>query len=168
MQTILDQRRWKYCFIGGVAVQHWGQPRFTKDVDLTILTGFGVEEKFIDELLKHFPSRVPDARKFAVRSRVLLLTTPEKIDIDVSLGAFWFEQNAVQRARKITVFDGVRLRLCTAEDLIVYKAFANRPIDWMGYRRNPRQAIQTHAGLGIHYHPAYPARTVEGGTGDCH
>ena len=25
---------------------------------------------------------------------------------------------------------GVRLRLCTAEDLIVYKAFAGRALDW--------------------------------------
>ena len=24
----------------------------------------------------------------------------------------------------------MRLRLCTAEDLIVYKAFASRPLDW--------------------------------------
>jgi hypothetical protein len=29
------------------------------------------------------------------------------------------------------VIAGIRLKLCTAEDLIVYKAFANRPIDWL-------------------------------------
>ena len=26
---------------------------------------------------------------------------------------------------------GVRLKLCTAEDLIVFKAFASRPLDWL-------------------------------------
>jgi len=27
----------KFCFIGGVALQRWGEPRFTRDVDLTVL-----------------------------------------------------------------------------------------------------------------------------------
>ena len=33
--------RWQFCFIGGIAVQRWGEPRFTADADLTLLTGFG-------------------------------------------------------------------------------------------------------------------------------
>ena len=30
----------------------------------------------------------------------------------------------------IEVYPGIHLRLCTAEDLIVMKAFADRPLDW--------------------------------------
>ena len=31
--------------MGGVALQRWGEPRLTQDVDLTLLTGFGDEEQ---------------------------------------------------------------------------------------------------------------------------
>jgi hypothetical protein len=131
VQAVFEKQRWKYCFIGGVAVQKWGQARFTKDIDLTIFSGFGIEEEFIDKLLESFEPRFPNAREFALQNRVLLLTTPEKIEIDVSLGAFAFEQSAIERAKKVPLFRNIRLKLCTAEDLIVYKAFASRPIDWM-------------------------------------
>jgi hypothetical protein len=130
VQNVLDRQRWKYCFIGGIAVQKWGQPRFTQDVDLTIFTGFGREQAVIDALLEWFPARVRGARAFAIENRVLLLRTVDGIDLDVSCGAFPFEESAVSRARKVQVLPGVRLRLCTAEDLIVYKAFAGRPLDW--------------------------------------
>ena len=46
LESSLQQRGWKFCYIGGVAVQRWGIPRFTQDIDLTLLTGFGDEEKF--------------------------------------------------------------------------------------------------------------------------
>jgi predicted nucleotidyltransferase len=131
VQKILDRHRWKYCFIGGVAVQKWGQARFTHDVDLTIFTGLGGEERVIDALLASFTPRVREARQFAIENRVVLLRTSDGIDLDVSCGGFPFERAAVDRARKVQVIPGVRLRLCTAEDLIVYKAFAGRPIDWM-------------------------------------
>ena len=131
VQKVLDKQRWKYCFIGGLAVQRWGQVRVTDDIDLTILTGFGNEEKYIDRLLCLFRARVPDARAFAIENRVLLVADKNRFDIDISCGAFPFEESAVARARKVQVKPGTRLKLCTAEDLIVYKAFANRPLDWI-------------------------------------
>jgi hypothetical protein len=131
VQKFLDRKRWKYCFIGGLAVQKWGQARITQDIDLTVFTGIGGEELFIDGLLDEFPARIPAARAFALRNRVLLLSTADGIALDISCGAFPFEESAIRRARKISVVAGTRLKLCTAEDLIVYKAFANRPIDWL-------------------------------------
>ncbi len=81
-------------------------------------------------MLKSFSPRIPDARRFAIQNRVLLLRTDEGIELDVSCGAFDFEQSVVTRARKVPVSAGVRLKLCTAEDLIIYQAFAGRPLDW--------------------------------------
>ena len=37
LQAFLLRERWSFCFIGGVAVQRWGEPRFTRDIDLTLL-----------------------------------------------------------------------------------------------------------------------------------
>ena len=55
-------RGWHFCFIGGIAVQRWGEPRLTQDVDLTLVTGFGNEESFVEAFLEKFPGRITDAR----------------------------------------------------------------------------------------------------------
>jgi hypothetical protein len=129
IQSFCDQQGWGSCLIGGVAVQRWAEPRVTRDVDLTLLTGFGHEEEFIDKLLAVFPARLPDAKTFALQHRVLLLASPEGMGIDVSLGAFPFEEDAIRRASVFTYPGGVELRTCSAEDLMVFKLFASRAID---------------------------------------
>jgi hypothetical protein len=50
LQDFCDQG-WRSCFIGDIAVQRWGEPRVTRDVDLTVLAGFGSEDRFIAPLL---------------------------------------------------------------------------------------------------------------------
>jgi hypothetical protein len=34
VQRECEKRGWGFCFISGLAVQHWGEPRLTRDVDL--------------------------------------------------------------------------------------------------------------------------------------
>ncbi len=80
LQDFFESKNWKFCFIGGVAVQSCSEPRYTKDVDLTLLTGFGNEEPFIDALLERYQPRRPDARMFALINRVLLLALRKKYD----------------------------------------------------------------------------------------
>jgi hypothetical protein len=60
---------------GALAVIRWGEPRLTLDVDLTILTGFGGEERYIDALLHRDHARRPDACQFAVQDRAVLSET---------------------------------------------------------------------------------------------
>jgi hypothetical protein len=130
VQRLCERKSWRFCFIGGVAVQRWGNPRFTADVDFTLLTGYGTEDAFIDELLAHFEPRRPDAREFALLSRVLLARTKGGIDIDVSLGALPFEERSVERSSLWDVKSVLGLRTCSAEDLVVHKVFAGRDRDW--------------------------------------
>src|SRR5690349_16072830 len=54
VERFCRRHKWRFCFIGGVAVQRWGEPRFTQDVDFTVLTELGTEEVFIDALLKQY------------------------------------------------------------------------------------------------------------------
>lgn len=130
LETLLRRNDWRFCFIGGVAVQRWGTPRFTQDIDLTLLTGFGDEEKFIDALLQELNPRRPDAREFALRNRVLLAQTRDGVDVDIALGALPFEERSVARASAWRTRDGTVLTTCSAEDLVVHKAFAGRELDW--------------------------------------
>src|SRR5437016_14231755 len=94
LEQFCSARGWQFCFIGGIAVQRWGEPRFTADADLTLLTGFGGEEKFIDPLLSHFRPRRSDARAFALRNRVVLLESHKGTTLDLPLVAVPFEENA--------------------------------------------------------------------------
>ena len=91
-QHFLEQHTWPFCFIGGIAVQHWGEPRVTRDLDVTVFTGFSNE--------------VPV--------------------VDVALGALAFEREMVARSVVVEFQPGVALRICSAEDLMVLKAFAYR------------------------------------------
>ena len=130
-QDFCRARGFRFCFIGGLALQRWGEPRLTQDVDLTVITGFGSEADYVDHFLGHFQGRIPDARAFALRHRVLLLTSAAEIPIDVALGAMPFEERAVGRSSPFIVSADVALMTCSAEDLIVFKAFAGRDQDWI-------------------------------------
>lgn len=129
LQDFCDSRGWRSCFIGGLAVQRWGEPRVTLDVDLTVLAGFGDEGRFIDTLLAAYPARITHAGEFARRHRVVLLRTPDGVGIDVSLGALPLEELVVCRASLFSFAPGLDMRTCSAEDLIVLKLFASRPLD---------------------------------------
>ena len=130
LQRFFRKHHWKFCLIGGIALQRWGEPRVTQDVDISLLAGIGKEEKFIRLLLKHFSPRINNAEEFALRHRVLLLQSETGVGIDISLGMTGFEELVVERASPYTFLPRVRLLTCSAEDLIVYKAFADRNRDW--------------------------------------
>ena len=134
VEEVCRDRGFSFCFIGGIAAQRWGQPRMTAVVDLTVVTGFGGEEPFVDSLLAAFQPRLGDARAFALRSRSLLLVAANGIHIDVALGAMPFEEHSVERASAFSIGDKRAITTCSAEDLVVHKAFAGRDKDWLDVR----------------------------------
>jgi hypothetical protein len=130
VQRFFEERRWRFCFIGGLAVIRWGEPRATADVDVTLLTGLGREETYLTALLGRFGARRPDAADFALNSRVVLLEASNRVPVDVALAGFPFEESMVDRASPFAFAPGCRLVTCAAEDLVVLKAFAGRDLDW--------------------------------------
>ena len=93
LQELLEAHRWGFCFIGGLAVLRWGEPRFTQDVDLTLLCPFGSEDEVSAPLLDSgYAGRISDPREFARRNRVLLLQSPDGVPIDIALAALPFEE----------------------------------------------------------------------------
>jgi hypothetical protein len=130
VQAVCLKQQWRFCFVGGVALQRWGEPRVTEDADIILLTGFANEDRYIDELLRHFSPRLTDVKEFALTNRVLLLQSTTGIGIDVALGGVPYEELVVGRATDFAFLPELSLRTCSAEDLIVLKAFADRPRDW--------------------------------------
>ncbi|MGH7946910.1 MAG: nucleotidyl transferase AbiEii/AbiGii toxin family protein [Opitutaceae bacterium] len=130
LQAFCRANAWPFCFIGGLAVWRWGKPRFTQDVDVTLLAGFSGEGKIVDAFLARYQSRVPNGRDLFIEQRVMRLTDATGVPIDVALGGLPFEELAVARASDFEYTPGEPLRVCSAEDLVVMKAFAGRPHDW--------------------------------------
>jgi len=131
LHEFLTARSIPYAIIGGLAVQRWGQPRLTRDVDLTILVPPGREESVARDLVAAFPPRLADAVEFAVEHRVLPINVPGGSEADISFGLPGYEESLIDRARPYDLGDGRAVRLCSAEDLIVHKALAGRPQDLM-------------------------------------
>ena len=59
--------------------------------DVTLLTGLGGEERFIDSILARYHPRFPEARAFALERRVLLVETTCGIPIDIALAGLSYE-----------------------------------------------------------------------------
>jgi hypothetical protein len=131
LQALCETQRWRFCIIGGLALQRWGEPRETVDVDLTLLTGFGAEEPFIATLLGHFEARIAEATEFALTRRVLLLRAKSGVGLDIALGGLPFEESAVARSSLFAFPGAANLRTCSAEDLVIMKSFAGRAKDWL-------------------------------------
>lgn len=125
----LEKRNVPYVIVGGLAVQYWGEPRTTRDVDVTVMVPADHLEDFLTETLKRFRPRIPVARDFALRHRMLLVESKRGVPIDVSLGIPGYEEEVMKRAVR-ACFPGIRpLRLISAEDLIIHKCVAGRARD---------------------------------------
>jgi hypothetical protein len=129
LHRFLTDRDIPYVVIDGIAVQRWGEPRLTIDVDLAILLPPEAEEQRLGEIAAMFPPRLKDGVAFALEHRVLPVDVPGASPADLSLALPGFEEEAIARAIDYDVGEGRAVRLCTAEDLVVYKCVAGRPQD---------------------------------------
>jgi hypothetical protein len=50
VQRYLSHAGERFCFIGAIALQRWGEPRLTRDVDVTVLAQYGDEGPCADRL----------------------------------------------------------------------------------------------------------------------
>jgi len=129
-QEFFERQRWEFCFIGGLAYIRWGIPRMTQDIDVSLFTGFGNEKDIINLLLDSFDSRLTDAESFALSNRILLLFSSKNVKVNSALAALPFEKQMMHRASKYEFATDCVLLTCSAEDLVIQKAFANCHQDW--------------------------------------
>ena len=76
-----------------------------------------------------YRSREPNPETFAKVNRLALLKAPNGVLIDLSFAAFPFEQEVLDRSSLWQVTPDIQLNTCSAEDLIIYKLVAARPLD---------------------------------------
>ncbi len=129
-QAACEKLGLSFCVIGGVALQRWGEPRFTADADISVLVEPGKELLVAEALLSELPARIDDALAFAARTRVVLARSAGNVGIDIVLAGLPFEARVIRRASPWSLGDGNLLHTCSAEDLLVMKVFAARDKDW--------------------------------------
>ena len=70
IQQFCRSRNWRFCFIGGFAVQRHAEPRVTRDIDVSVMTGLGNEGPVIDVLLAGFAAITLAGQGVRRRTRV--------------------------------------------------------------------------------------------------
>jgi hypothetical protein len=126
----LDELRVPWMIIGGIAVIARGVRRMTTDIDAVVLGDAAPVSDLVRGLaLADIEPRIPDAEAFAKRNLVLLMRhAPTGVDLDISLAWSGFEREALA-ARGEVAYGRVRAPMASAEDLVVLKAVAGRPVD---------------------------------------
>jgi predicted nucleotidyltransferase len=118
-----------YMIIGGQAVLLYGEPRLTKDIDVTL----GVDLAHLQNVLfavqnmKLNPLADPDT--FTRQTMVLPCSDPETgIRVDLIFSFSPFEQLAIKRAKSVRI-GSADVHFAALEDLLIHKIFAGRPRD---------------------------------------
>lgn len=116
--------------IGGQAVLIYGEPRLTKDIDITLGVGpdkLNQVKVVVKKLgLKILTNNIEDF----VRQTMVLPVLDEKSDIriDFIFSFTPYEQQAINRAKKINILN-VLVNFASLEDLIIFKIIARRERD---------------------------------------
>jgi hypothetical protein len=136
-----------YMIIGGQAVLLYGEPRLTRDIDITL----GVNADYINELLavvRELSLRpIPEDIESFVRQTMVFPAFDETtgIRVDFIFSFTPYETGAIKRARRIKILEQ-EVCFASPEDVIIHKIFAGRPRDIEDVRtiilKNPEIDIQ--------------------------
>lgn len=126
----LNEKNIPYMIIGGQAVLLYGEPRLTKDIDITL--GIGIEAlaqiKAIASALDLKPL-VSNPEDFVKETMVFPVAEKKSgIRVDFIFSFSPYEKQAIERAREIRLGRAM-VKFAALEDVIIHKMLAGRPRD---------------------------------------
>jgi hypothetical protein len=119
-----------YMVIGGQAVLLYGEPRLTRDIDITM--GIGVDG--LDRVKRITPiiglkSLVQKEKEFVERNMVLpTIDKKSGIRVDFIFSFSPYERQAIERAKDIKLGKST-VRFASLEDVVIHKVIAGRAMD---------------------------------------
>jgi len=129
IQTLLDNAGIPSAAIGGLVVGAWAKPRVTKDADLKILLRRQDRKRLLDLLAADYRSLHADPDKALQGNGIVFVLDPNDVRLDLMLADTGYDEILISRAKEVELAPGKRVRVCTAEDLIIQKIIATRPQD---------------------------------------
>lgn len=125
----LDAARLPYMVIGGQAVLLYGEPRLTKDIDVTV----GVDLDRLTDVVAAASAAslrpLVDPPTFTRQTMVLPCQDDDSgIRADFIFSFSPYEQQAIREARSVRVMS-TEVRFARLEDLLIHKIVAGRPRD---------------------------------------
>ncbi len=144
----LSKHNLPYVVIGGQAVLLYGEPRLTRDIDITL----GVDVDHLGEVLAVVQEinlkPLPQEIESFVRETMVLPTLDEQtgIRVDFIFSYTPYETGAIKRAKKVTILDQ-KVNFASPEDLIIHKIFAGRPRD----REDVRTVLLKNPDVDLQY-----------------
>lgn len=126
----LDSEGIPYMIIGGQAVLFHGEPRFTKDIDITLGVDTSALER-VKALISNLSLDilVNNIDDFVNKTMVLpSLDATSGIRVDLIFSYSLYERQAIERAVD-AAFDTVSVRMASLEDVVIHKIIAGRPRD---------------------------------------
>lgn len=119
-----------YMVIGGQAVLLYGEPRLTKDIDITLGIGIDGFERIRNVALNlglHILVKKPE---MFIQTTMILPVKDEKtgIRVDFIFSFTPYEKQAIERAIDVKI-RGSKVRFASLEDVIIHKIIAGRVRD---------------------------------------
>lgn len=115
--------------IGGVAVGAWGEPRLTRDADFKVALGRRDAEHLLAVLGPEYRPMAPNPHETLRRQAMVFVQDKLGARLDLLLADTPYDVLAVERGRDVEIQPGLFIRVCSPEDLIIYKLIATRPRD---------------------------------------
>jgi predicted nucleotidyltransferase len=141
LASALDRAGIRYMIIGGQAVLVHGEPRLTRDVDVTLAVDTNRLSDVVAAMTGVGLKPLVDPESFTRKTMVLpCADTGSGVRVDLIFSYSPYERQAVERAQSIRI-GGSDVRFASVEDLVIHKVLAGRPRDIEDVvgvmRRNP-------------------------------
>lgn len=112
--------------IGGIAVAAWGEPRTTRDVDLKVLLSREDSHVLLDLLISGYTSLVASPEQTLRKQGLIFIQDDLGTRLDLLLADTPYDQLAIKRGQNVEIQKGMTIRVCSPEDLIIYKLISTR------------------------------------------
>jgi predicted nucleotidyltransferase len=142
---LLNEFEVEYLIVGGFAVMKYGEPRYTKDLDVWVHNSAQNSLRLV-EALKKFGAPIENdgitAQTFTEKQIVYQIgVAPVRIDVLTQITGVEFS-NAWKR-RVASTFFGVPVHFISFDDLVTNKAALGRSSDLKDLKQNPKKTNQT-------------------------
>lgn len=128
LTAVFRRERIGYMVIGGLAVSLWGTQRSTMDVDIAVNVDRYDVTRLLAALSPYVKETVPDTASLAADSGIIRLRHRTGIPVDLGVSQHPYVISAIRRAVTVNV-QGIKVKFCTPEDLILHKVLADRDRD---------------------------------------